>query len=123
MARIDVTRVLRSPKFADNSLVVIRSTQMVGNDGRAVNTSEQLPFSGVVTSDQGDVLVRIATGERTTGSIVIHTQFRLFDGDTNHTADIVIWQGRKYTVASCNDYSTWGRGFVAAYCDLLPLSE
>ena len=122
MALLDVSDVICDPDFMDRGLVCERSAQAVGNDGLAINTKTNRPFSGVVTSDRGDVLTRGTTGERITGSIIIHTKFRLNDGSAGFTADIVQWQGRRYTVAKVNDYSHFGRGFVCATCDLIPLS-
>lgn len=121
MALLDVTGVLLDPAFADR-LVCERNKQVVGDDGIAVNTAQTLKFSGVVTSDNGDILERIATGERIKGSITVHTRFILNDGSAGYTADVVQWRGRRYTVSSVNDYSHFGRGFIAASCDLIPLS-
>lgn len=123
MALLDVTEVLLDPDFMDMGLVCKRYTQTVGDNGRAVNAETSTPFAGVVTSDKGDILERIAGGERKKGSITIHTMFRLTAGDGEEIiADVVTWQGRDYTVANVNDYSHFGRGFVAASCDLKPLA-
>lgn len=123
MAQLDVTEILLDPDFMDTGLVCKRSTQTVGDNGRATNTATSTPFAGVVTSDKGDILERIAGGERKKGSITIHTMFRLTAGSGEDSiADIVTWQGRDYTVSNVNDYSHFGRGFVAASCDLLPLA-
>ena len=123
MALLDVTEVLLDPDFMDMGLVCKRSTQTVGDNGRATNVQSSTTFGGVVTSDNGDILERIAGGERKKGSITIHTLFRLTAGDGEDIiADVVTWQGRDYTVANVNDYSHFGRGFVAASCDLLPLA-
>ena len=123
MALLDVTEVLIDPDFMDMGLVCKRSNQSIGDNGRATNAVTSTPFGGVVTSDKGDILERIAGGERKKGSITIHTMFRLTAGaGEDITADVVTWQGRDYTVANVNDYSHFGRGFVAASCDLLPLA-
>lgn len=123
MAQLDVTEILLDPDFMDTGLVCKRSIQTIGDFGRAVNTVTSTPFAGVVTSDKGDILERIAGGERKKGSITIHTMFRLTAGSGEDSiADIVTWQGRDYTVANVNDYSHFGRGFVAVSCDLLPLA-
>ncbi|KAF1069150.1 MAG: hypothetical protein GAK45_01171 [Pseudomonas citronellolis] len=123
MAQLDVTEILLDPDFMDTGLVCTRNTQVVGDNGRAVNTPTRTPFAGVVTSDKGDILERLAGGERKKGSITIHTLFRLTAGDGETIiADTVTWQGRDYTVANVNDYSHFGRGFVAASCDLKPLA-
>ncbi|SEI98886.1 hypothetical protein SAMN04244579_02715 [Azotobacter beijerinckii] len=123
MALLDVTEVLLDPDFMDTSLVCRRMAQSVGDDGRAESVENQIPFAGVVTSDKGDILERLSGGERKKGSITIHTVFRLSSGSgSDGIADIVTWQGRDYTVSNVNDYNHFGRGFVAASCDLLPLA-
>lgn len=123
MAQLDVTEILLDPDFMDTGLVCKRSVQSIGDNGRATNTVSSTPFAGVVTSDKGDILERIAGGERKKGSITIHTMFRLAAGSGEEIiADVVTWQGRDYTVVNVNDYSHFGRGFVAASCDLLPLA-
>jgi len=121
MPLLDVSSVLDNPMFKDD-LVCTRNTQTVGEDGRAVNNPCQTPFSGVVTSDTGDILTRLAEGSYIKGSIVVHSRFVLIDGLSGMDADIVTWQGRQYTVSSVNDYSRFGRGFVAASCEPLKLS-
>lgn len=122
MALLDVTDVLLDPDFMDTGLVCNRMTQTVDSRGRAANTVTASPFAAVVTSDNGDILHRNADGSRIIGSITLHTPFRLIDGTDGKDADEVIWAGRTYTVANVNDYSHFGRGFVAATCDVKPLS-
>lgn len=124
MALLDVTDVLLDPDFMDLGLICNRMTQTVDEHGRATNTAAEIPFAGVVTSDSGDILDRLADGSRIIGSITIHTPFRLRDGgaDASADADEIVWQGATYTVSNVNDYSHFGRGFVCATCDLKPLT-
>jgi len=122
MPQLDVSDVLLDPDFIDTSLVCIRQAQTVGTDGIAVDTQTSTPFSGVVTNDTGDILMREAQGEHITGSITIHTKFRLTDGSTSYSADQVTWLGATYTVSRVANWSTYGAGFIAATCDLMPLS-
>jgi hypothetical protein len=122
MPGLDVSDVLSDPDFADSTLVCRRQTQTVSNSGIASNTLTTIPFTGVVTSDAGDVLERLAAGAYIRGSITIHTSFALRDGSIGGDADIVIWQGRQYTVTDVNDYTSWGAGFVGARCELVPFS-
>jgi len=122
MALLDVTEVLLDPDFMDTSLSVLRIAQSVGNDGNSVNTPSTSPFAGVITSNTGEILYRLPEGERLADNIMIHTIFRLQDGQSGFTADIINWQGRQWTVSNVNDYSHFGRGFVAALCDLIPVA-
>lgn len=120
MPFLDVTEVLLDPDFFD-SLVCTRNVQTVGDDGLAANVDTDTPFIGVVTSDSGDVLVRLATGSRVKGSILVVTKFRLLEGAPGIDADVVTWDGSRYTVTTVNNYSRYGAGFVEAYCDLIPI--
>lgn len=121
MPSLNVSRVLLSREFVDKTLVCIRNAQSVGNDGIAVNTPTNTPFFGVVTSDRGDVLVRMAEGSKVTGTIYVHSQFPLSAGAAGQDADIIQWNGRKYTVTDANNYSTYGAGFTCARCEPLSL--
>lgn len=122
MALLDVTDIVLDPDFMDSGLICERLIQAMTSDGLAVNTPSFTSFPAVVTSDRGDMLVRLAAGERVEGSITLHTPFRLNDGQASQSADIVHWRGRRYTVTHVDDYSHFGRGFVSATCDLIPLS-
>jgi hypothetical protein len=121
MARTDVTDALLDPDYIDR-LICERIVQTVGNDGIARNTPTEVPIYGSVQTNADAVLDRTPTGERVRGAIIVHTKFRLIAGDDEHTADILTFKGRRFTVAEVADWSHFGRGFVAATCDLLPLS-
>lgn len=122
MPLLDVSDVLLDPMFQDTSLTCTRQAQTVDANGIASNTQTVTPFAGVVTNDAGDQLLRRPDGSRIEGSITIHTQFQLSDGRIGFDGDLVSWQGRQYTVVNVRDWSTYGRGFVAAQCELIPLS-
>ena len=122
MPRLNVTRVLMSREFVDTSLVCTRNTQTVGNDGIAVNTGADTSFAGVVTNDAGDILKRFGEASYITGSIMVHSKFPLTTGKPGIDADIVAWNGSKYTVTDVADYSTWGAGFTVALCTPTKLS-
>lgn len=122
MPLLDVSDLLSDPDFVQPGLICTREAQTVNANGIAVNTPLKVQFSGVVTSDKGDVLERLAAGERIVGNIMITTRFRLRDGKSGYSADIVTVCGKNYTVSSVNDYSQYGRGFVEATCDAMPLS-
>ncbi|MEN6629823.1 MAG: hypothetical protein ABFC42_09270 [Sulfuricella sp.] len=122
MALLDVSDILTDPDFMDTALVCERNAQTVGNNGMATNAVTLTTFAGVVTSDNGDLLDRTAGGDRIKGNMTIHTRFPLDDGSSINGADIVQWNGRRYTVTVVNDWSHFGRGFVCATCDLIPLA-
>lgn len=121
MARLDVTDILLDPDFID-ALVCERIVQSIGNDGIAVNTPSEIPIFGCVTNADGDRLERTPTGERVPSTIVVHTKFRLRAGSDGFTADVIVFDGDRHTVTQVSKYSHFGRGFVAATCELIPLS-
>lgn len=122
MPWLDVNDVILDPDFLDMTLSVARNAQTVGSDGIAIDTPTTVGFFGVITSLSGSILYRVAEGSRITDTITVHTPFPLIPGQAGYDADVVTWQGRQWTVTNVNDYSTYGRGFIAATCTLLPLS-
>lgn len=122
MPFLDVSDVLLDPDFCDRSLVCERNALSTDNTGRGVIATEKTPFSGVVTSDKGELLQRGAVGEHATDSMLIVTRFRLRDAGMAATADIVQWDDRRWTVTKVNSYSKYGVGFVEATCEMIPLS-
>lgn len=121
MARIDVSDALLDPDYIDN-LVCVRGEQSVGDDGIASSAQTEIPFVGVVTVKDPSSLDRTPAGERIRGAITVVTKFQLVDGADGLTADVVRFKGKSFTVAEVGDYSHYGRGFVQATCDLLPLT-
>jgi galactose-6-phosphate isomerase len=123
MPFLDVSDLLTDPDFCER-LLCARQQQTVNGDGLAVNAPPlNLKFRGVVTAAKGYELKRDPEGELITGTIIVITRFRLRDGKSgpNESADIVQIGTRSYTVTNTQDYSRYGRGFIQATCDLLPL--
>ena len=119
MPFLDVTRVLSNPRFAD-AATVTRTTVAVGpQTGRTVETTTETAISVVVTSDKGRNLQRNPEAAISTGSILMHSTFRFTEGGEGLDADIVTWNGRRYTVVTVDDYSRYGAGFTCATCRLL----
>ncbi|WP_448952134.1 hypothetical protein [Labrys neptuniae] len=116
MPLLDVSDILNDPAFAD-TFTVIRPQVTIDNHGRGSANPAQIPQSGVVTAKSGINLNRTPEGQIVYGSITIHTQFRLVEGD------MLYWNGSRYTVAGVDDYSRYGGGFIAASCELLPLNR
>jgi galactose-6-phosphate isomerase len=121
MPLLDVSEILTDPDFCQ-PLICNRLKQTVGEDGLAINTPVRIRFTGVVTTVSGLELERNAVGELITGTILICTRFRLTDGKSGLSADIIDIGPRRYTVTNVYLYSQYGRGFVEAVCDLIPLA-
>ncbi len=122
MPDLDASDILLDPDFCDYSLTCSRNVATVGENGVASLTSTVIDFAGVVTQIETQDLTRLPDGERITGRILICTPFRLRSGDAAYTADVVTWLGNQYTVIAIENYSTFGRGFIEATCELIPLT-
>ena len=121
MPLLDVSKVLSDSRFMD-SLVVYRMEHSVGENGRAVNTEHPIDFSGVVTKNNGFMLERNTDGSMISGAINVYTSYRLTSGRYGRDADEICWRGKRYTVASVDDNSHFGRGFIHAVCKLKSLT-
>lgn len=122
MAFLDISEVLLDPDFMDNDLVCERNKETVNEQGLAVVTTEEIPFSGVVTTNEGTKLQRAIDLERISGSITIHSIFPLTDGKDGTTADIVQWENKRYTVVNAYSYAHFGSGFTKAICNIIPVT-
>jgi len=122
MPLLDVSEVLLDPVFQDTTLVARRQTKTVTTDGIAVVAGSTFGFAGVVVQNSGDRLKRLEDGTRHEDSISIYTMTDLISGEQGKAADIITWQNREYTVATVMDWSTYGRGFKHAICDLRNLT-
>lgn len=121
MPGLDVTRVLANPLFADTASVIRTSVTVDPVTGRTVETQTTMPISVVVTSDKGRNLQRNPEAALSEGSIIVHSTFTLTEGGNGVDADIIDWNGRKWTVVTVDDYSRYGAGFTCAMCRLLDL--
>lgn len=120
MPFLDVSDILDDPDFA-TAFHVVRVTETVGDNGRPVRTEALIPAYGVITQGSGDVLERRSDFRAISGNITVHTKFELLVSDTtrNRDADLIQWNGRRYTVAAISDWSDYGTGFFAATCENL----
>lgn len=125
MPLLDVSDVLLDPDFMDTSLICHRQIQTVDADNFTKNTSQDIPFSGVVTVDRSLEARRMEAGQNISGAILVVTQFRLTQGQPGTDssprldADIVTYSGRDYRVTFVDPYTRYGTGFVQAHCELV----
>lgn len=121
MPFLDVSDVLADPMFAD-ALVLYRTTEAIGSNGRVTSTEVPSNISAVVTSANGKELERLPEADRIKGGIIVHTQARLVAGGGDLAPDELLYLGDRYVVVGVNDYSRYGTGFVAALCVLKPMN-
>lgn len=121
MPSLDVSRVLASPRFADSATVTRTVVTVDPLTARTVEAPTETPISVVVTSDKGQNLRRMPEAAASMGSIIMHSTFRFTEGSDGVDADVVTWQGKRWTVITVDDYSRYGAGFTMATCRLLDL--
>ena len=121
MALLDFSDIILDPDLND-TFSVIRQTEVVGDNGRAVIT-EAAPVDnviGVVTVGDPGNLLRAEDYSTTDNVITISTMYRLratahIDaGDVFVQPDIVVWNGARYTVKALKNWNRLGAGFVKA---------
>lgn len=122
MPLLDMTDVLLDPDFLDSSLVRTMQTQVDVGHGRVRNGTVTSPFAGVVSMDEGSIMMRVAEGEYVKGSMLIYTLERLRIKGADVDADLVDWHGSRYRVTSTGDYTGYGQGFIWAVCEPLTLA-
>ncbi len=123
MPLLDVSEVLADPMFAD-TITVQRVVETVDAKGRSQATPQTFSnIPAVVTAATGDALQLLPETARMSGNILVHTTFILAATSDTTRADVIVWQGRSYTVTLLNDWSTYGAGFHMAVCTLKDLVE
>lgn len=121
MARIDTSELLSDPDFID-TILVIRTKQVVGANGRSVDTPVNYPnVVAVVQPASGQQQKLLAETTRGEGSIAVYSKFRFKQVQANYAGDQIIWQNSRYTVENVNDFSNWGSGYQQAICSLKDL--
>lgn len=123
MPGLDVSRVLSNPLFADTATVTRTAVSVDPATGRTVSAPSTTPISVVVTSDKGRNLQRNPDAALSEGSIIVHSTYAFTEGGNGVDADVLDWNGRKWTVVTVDDYSRYGAGFTCAMCRLLDLRD
>lgn len=125
MPLLDVTELFSDPDFA-TTFFVERTTEDVNTKGRNKPTTAIVPTPvvGVVQPAGATTLARLAEGSNLTGAVEIWTTFPLSNGKGNNYqgADVVIWQGARYTVIDSEPWLEYGGHYrvVARLADLNP---
>ena len=117
---LDVTDVLDDPDFKVQ-LVRIRTVESINEHGRAVFEPVETPFWGVVTQMGASAVTHRDTDATfVSDSIAVTTTTELIGSNQTANADIVVYQGKQYTVMNVRDNSNWGAGFYRADCSAIP---
>lgn len=114
MAKLDFSDVILDLDLGSR-FSVIRRTEVVGSDGRPTITEALVAENvlGVVTQGtSGDQVFDDA--QRAARQLNVTTKFRLRDTSDGFQADVVLFNGLRFTVNSVQPATHFGTGFVKA---------
>lgn len=116
MALLDVSEVIRCPLFT-SPVTLIHMAESFDENGNPVweddSTSD---VEAVVTSDM-KAIERVPEALRRAGMILV--RFMATDAPEGFHGggyDVVLWQGRRFVVKDCADYTQFGEGFYRMVC-------
>ncbi len=118
MPTIDVCDIILDGDFAE-SFTVTRRAETVNTYGESTVTETSTTAYGVVQPDTGADTVRGADGQLQPSTITVHTPYRLIGPASGYQPDVVTWQGQPFIVSKINNFSQYGRGFIAAKCEAI----
>jgi hypothetical protein len=116
MARINVSRILRSPRYTDEILIYRRID--VINEFGEFTPVDQDPITDIAVVENASVNdLKMLPDTATLDNTILVIYNGLLNLETEDTyADIVLWKGKRYQVRDVKDWSNWGQGFIKAIC-------
>ena len=104
-----------------------RRQETIGSNGRTMVTVTVLLGHGTITPGSGGVS-REDSFETQGKSITVVTRMRLYGVAANGSGQVfqpdrIIWRGDKFQVASLNDMTEFGGGYVVAVCNSVDLVD
>lgn len=121
MGRLNVARVLRSPRFS-KKLNITRRATTVSQQGLTEVTETTLEPRGVVLAGSPQPFVQDTDFQHAKNTVTVYVyKERLLDPSTGHQPDIVNHLGNRYVVRRVYDWSEWGPGWCGAECELMDL--
>lgn len=116
MALLDVSEVIRCPLFT-SQITLVHSTESYDENGNPVwSDGDQKTIDAVVTSDM-KTIERVPDALRRTGMILV--RFMIDDAPEGFQGagyDAVVWNGKRFVIKDCADYSQFGQGFYRLTC-------
>lgn len=116
MARINVSRILRSPRYTD-TIVIYRRMDVINGYGEFTPVDQE-PITDIAVVQNASVndlkMLPDSAQLDNTISVIYNGLLNLETEDTY--ADIVLWQGKRYQVQYIKDWDNWGQGFIKAIC-------
>lgn len=114
MPRLNVSRVINNPQFAQGYTVYRKTGQWVA--GRFVEIENALNYYGTITAANVKDLNQVPEGDRVTGMMCFYSTQPIYvtrddtDIDSNEigTSDEIEWRGERYRIVQILPEQDWG---------------
>lgn len=115
---LDVSALLDDKAFCA-PFTVLRKTESVNDKGRAEYVDASMPMIGVVQPASARELDRLPEGERDKETLTVYTRQPLRVGNLadGTSADCVVYNGARYTVAAVETWSGYTRALAQKELD------
>ena len=121
MGLLDITRVVRSPRFSKR-ITVERRESTVSSQGLVTITTVTLTPVGSIQAGNSQAFLQSPDLQSARTTITVYCyQERLFDQVTAHQPDFILHLGNRYQVKKVNDWTLWGPGWCVAECELFDM--
>ena len=101
MPTINVSRVIKNPKFAQ-PFTVHRKSGDWDDNGKFVESEKDIKMYGTVTVPSAQEIIQIPEGDRVTGVMSFHATQEIYTTRDNGTSDEITWRGNRYRIYQVN---------------------
>ncbi len=106
MPRINVSRVIKNPKFTQKYTVYRKAGDWVG--GRWIPSESEITITGVVTAPSAKEILQVPEGDRVKGVMCFHAKQELFVTRSEGTSDEIFWNRNRYRLSQVMPWADYG---------------
>lgn len=96
MPRVNVSRVIQSPKFTQPYSIFRKSGNWV--EGEFIQSETEIKVNSVVTSPSSKDLMQIPEADRVTGVMCFHSINQMYVTNKDGTSDEILWNNTRYRI-------------------------
>ena len=113
MATIDVTRVLRNPRF-QSACTHITRTAAVGATGRGSLAETETDIQAVIQPASAQDIQKLPEGARQSEAIAVWADRLILAMRSGGYSDIIIYNSQRYEVKTAETWMNYGKGYTKA---------
>lgn len=112
---VDVSELMDDPDFVSpDPVTLIRRSSVVNGFGENVLAETVTPITAIIQAGPGDMLERLPDEAKLTRMIRIWTRTVLQAESPGGYADMITWQGARWSLMPVQYWGNWGQGFTQA---------